>query len=81
MVVELEKVREREMKEILIDIVANKLDEEERLVIALVFYEELSIKEIAEVLQRSEEEVLQLYTRVMERIRMLLAVHSDKEVA
>ncbi|MBX0310650.1 MAG: hypothetical protein JHC31_02405 [Sulfurihydrogenibium sp.] len=60
-------------KDVLVDIVANKLDEEERLVIALVFYEELSIKEIVEVLQRSEEEVSQLYTRAMEKIGMLVA--------
>jgi RNA polymerase, sigma 28 subunit, SigD/FliA/WhiG len=40
----------------LTDIIANRLDEKERLVIAFVFYEELSIKEIAEVLECSELE-------------------------
>jgi RNA polymerase sigma factor for flagellar operon FliA len=74
MIVEIEKVGEKEVRNILVDIIANRLDEKERFVIAFVFYEGLNIKEIAEILECSESEALDLYIRAIRKIEELVAL-------
>lgn len=48
------------------------LSEREQLIIQLYFYEELSLKEISEILQVSESRVCQLQTRVINTLRKRL---------
>jgi RNA polymerase sigma factor for flagellar operon FliA len=79
MVAEIEKVGEKEVREILTDIIANRLDEKERLVIAFVFYEELNIKEVAEILECLDVEALDFYKRAIKKIEELTAIHLNGE--
>jgi RNA polymerase sigma factor for flagellar operon FliA len=46
-----------------------KLSERERLVIVLYYYEELTFKEIAEILKLSESRVSQIHSEAMNKIR------------
>ncbi|MDR1117322.1 MAG: FliA/WhiG family RNA polymerase sigma factor [Oscillospiraceae bacterium] len=62
----------KEMKEILTDLI-EKLPEKERLVITLYYYEELMLKEIAEILNVSESRVSQIHSKVLAKMRMRLA--------
>jgi RNA polymerase sigma factor for flagellar operon FliA len=74
MIAEIEKVGEKEVGKILTDVIVNRLDEKERLVIAFVFCEGLNIKEIAEILECSESEALDLYIRVIRKIEEPVAL-------
>jgi len=47
----------------------NALPEREKLVIALYYYEGLTLKEIGEVMQISESRVCQIHTEAMLRLR------------
>lgn len=47
----------------------NHLPEQERLVVALYYYEELTLKEIGEVLGISESRVSQVHTKAIRRLR------------
>jgi RNA polymerase sigma factor for flagellar operon FliA len=79
MIAEIEKVGENKIKEILADIISNKLSEEEKLITSLVFYEELNIKEIAEILECSESEALDLYKRTIKKIEELTIFCLNRE--
>lgn len=57
-----------EVKKILVDGI-NNLPEREKLVVALYYYEELTLKEIGEVMQISESRVCQIHTEAMLRLR------------
>jgi RNA polymerase sigma factor for flagellar operon FliA len=48
----------------------DKLSEKERLVVALYYYEELSQKEIAEVMELSEGRVSQLHSQALAKLRV-----------
>jgi RNA polymerase sigma factor for flagellar operon FliA len=50
----------------------NKLDEREKLIVTLYYYEDLNMKEIAEILGYSESRVSQLHTATMLKIRKLV---------
>jgi len=50
-----------------------KLSEQERLVIALYYYEELTLKEIGAVLEISESRVSQIHTKAILSLRALLS--------
>ena len=63
----------------MVDIIANKLDEKEKLIITLVFFEELNIKEIAEILECSESEVLDLYVKIIKKIEKLVAIYLNRK--
>ncbi|MBT0880000.1 MULTISPECIES: RNA polymerase sigma factor FliA [unclassified Campylobacter] len=52
--------------------VLEELNEREQLIIQLYFYEELSLKEISEILQISESRVSQLQSRVINTLRKRL---------
>lgn len=59
----------------------DRLPERERLVIALYYYEELTLKEIGQVLSVSESRVSQLHTKAMLRLRAALARHKESLVS
>ncbi len=62
---ELEK---EELKAYLIEAISH-LSEQERLVVALYYYEELTLKEIGEVMQISESRVSQIHTKAVLKLR------------
>jgi RNA polymerase sigma factor for flagellar operon FliA len=64
----LEGIEVAEMKTLLLDTV-NGLSEQERLVVALYYYEEMTLKEIGETLMISESRVSQIHTKAMIRLR------------
>lgn len=64
-------IEKEEMTRILADIL-EELSQKERLVIALYYYEELTQKEIAEVLSVSEGRVSQLHSQALLKLRVKL---------
>ncbi len=71
-------VEEQQLKEILSDIIS-KLSEKERLVITLYYYEELSMKEIGEVLGLTESRISQIHTKTMMKIRNMIHKYLSNE--
>ncbi len=63
---------ENETREILADAIA-RLPEREKLVVTLYYYEELTLREIGEVLSVTESRVSQLHTKAMLRLKSRLA--------
>ncbi|MBR5360840.1 MAG: sigma-70 family RNA polymerase sigma factor, partial [Lachnospiraceae bacterium] len=63
-----EAYEEGELKEVLIESL-DLLTEKERRVIELYYYEELTLKEIALVLEVSESRVSQLHTKALSRMK------------
>jgi RNA polymerase sigma factor FliA len=59
---------ERESKSLLLGAI-NGLLEQERLVLALYYYEEMTLKEIGETLSISESRVSQIHTKAIQRLR------------
>ncbi len=57
----------------------NRLSDQEKLVIALYYYEEMTLKEIGEALQISESRVSQIHTKAVQRLksRMKKVVHGE----
>lgn len=64
----LELLKSSELKEGMKKVV-NQLPEKERLVLALYYYEELTMKEIGKVLNLTESRVCQLHTQAIFRLR------------
>lgn len=50
----------------------NHISEQERLVLSLYYYEELTLKEIGEVMQISESRVSQIHTKAVMKLRNLI---------
>jgi RNA polymerase sigma factor for flagellar operon FliA len=67
----LEAIELEEARGILLEAI-NVLPEQERLVVALYYYEELTLKEIGEVLGISESRVSQVHTKAIRRLRRRL---------
>ncbi len=65
------EIEEMELRAYLGVAVAN-LTEQERLVIALYYYEELTLKEIGEVMTISESRVSQIHTKAVTKLRNLV---------
>ena len=65
------EIEEMELRAYLGVAVAN-LTEQERLVIALYYYEELTLKEIGEVMTISESRVSQIHTKAVMKLRNLV---------
>jgi RNA polymerase sigma factor for flagellar operon FliA len=59
--------------------VLDALPEQERLVVALYYYERLTLKEIGRTLGISESRVSQVHTRAMSRLRLRLQKHRWQE--
>lgn len=67
-----DKAQERELKEVLIESLQN-LSEQERRVIILYYYRELTLKEIGDVLNVSESRISQIHTKAVFRLRSRLS--------
>ena len=61
-------VETEEAKEVLLESV-NRLPEQERLVVALYYYEEMTLKEIGETLRISESRVSQIHTKAIGKLK------------
>jgi len=64
-------MEKEELKAYLIEAISN-LSEQERLVVALYYYEELTLKEIGEVMQISESRVSQIHTKAVLKLRGMI---------
>ena len=65
------KVEEEELIEIIKDVLIT-LNEKEQLIIQLYYFEELSLKEIADILNLSESRISQIHKKVIKKIRKKL---------
>lgn len=77
-----EDVKEKAWKSILYEQLVesiNKLDEKEQLILSLRFEHELSLKEIAEVLNVSESRVSQIIGAIISKLRMMLELQHVKQ--
>ena len=61
-------VHQSEVKELLAEAI-DQLPEKEKLVIVLYYYENLTLREIGEILDVSESRVCQIHTKVVTRLR------------
>jgi RNA polymerase sigma factor for flagellar operon FliA len=61
-------MEEKEVKRVLVEAL-ERLTEKEKRVIQLYYYEELTLKEISEVLEVSESRVSQLHTKALQKMR------------
>jgi RNA polymerase sigma factor, FliA/WhiG family len=66
------QVMDREVKRVLAELIET-LPEKERLVITLYYYEELILKEIAQVLGVTESRVSQIHSKVLTKMKQKLA--------
>ncbi len=60
----LDLMERKEIRRLIIELI-NRLPEQEKLVIALYYYEELTLKEIGKVLDISESRVSQIHTKII----------------
>jgi RNA polymerase sigma factor for flagellar operon FliA len=68
----LEILETDEAREVLLDTI-DSLPEQQRLVVSLYYYEEMTLKEIGEALHISESRVSQIHTRAVKTLRTRLA--------
>lgn len=68
----LEVLESEEAREVLLETIDN-LPEQQRLVVALYYYEEMTLKEIGEALHISESRVSQIHTRAVKTLKARLA--------
>ena len=73
-----EALDETEMREALAEAIA-RLPEREKLVVTLYYYEELTLREIGEVLGVTESRVSQLHTKAILRMKARLAGSPARE--
>jgi len=64
-------LEKEELKAYLVEAISH-LSEQERLVVALYYYEELTLKEIGEVMQISESRVSQIHTKAVLKLRVMV---------
>jgi len=67
----LDLIEEEESRHTLLELI-NGLSEQERLVVALYYYEEMTLKEIGEALHISESRVSQIHTRAVKTLKARL---------
>ncbi|MDZ7373525.1 MAG: FliA/WhiG family RNA polymerase sigma factor [candidate division KSB1 bacterium] len=67
----LETIEKEELKRVLVEAI-NELPEQEKLVLALYYYEELTLKEIGQVLGITESRVSQIHTKAIATLRARL---------
>ena len=63
-----------EIKSLLADAIS-KLNEKEQLVVSLYYYEELTLKEIGEVLNLTESRICQIHTAILNKLKSKLKEH------
>lgn len=71
-----EVVEENEMKELLINAL-KQLNERDRLIISLYYYENLNYQEIAELMKITVSRVSQIHTRIINNLKSKLLVYND----
>ncbi|MCT4688253.1 FliA/WhiG family RNA polymerase sigma factor [Vallitalea sp.] len=64
-------VEKNELKEILAEVIDNLLENEKR-VIVLYYFEELTLKEISQILEVSESRVSQIHTKALKKLKIKL---------
>lgn len=64
----LEDIERTQMSDILVDVISD-LTEQEKLVLALYYYEEMNLKEIGQTLDISESRVSQIHTKAISRLK------------
>lgn len=64
-------VEKQELKELLVKTL-DYLTEKEKKVVVLYYYEELTLKEISQILEVSESRISQLHTKALQKLRMKL---------
>jgi RNA polymerase sigma factor for flagellar operon FliA len=64
----LDEIEQGQMSNVLVDVISD-LSEQEKLVLALYYYEEMNLKEIGETLDISESRVSQIHTKAISRLR------------
>ncbi len=69
-------IQKQELKEMLVEAL-KKLTEKEQKVITLYYYEELTLKEISQILSVSESRVSQLHTKALKKIKEQLGDSVD----
>jgi RNA polymerase sigma factor for flagellar operon FliA len=69
-------VHDEEVKQILVDAIRN-LPENERIVISLYYYEDLTLREIGEVLDLTESRVSQIHSKATSTLRSRLSDHES----
>ncbi|MBF0226114.1 MAG: FliA/WhiG family RNA polymerase sigma factor [Desulfobacterales bacterium] len=69
----------REIKNILADTI-NKLSHKEKLVISLYYYEELTLKEIGNILDLTESRISQLHTKSILKLKARLKAYFQNEL-
>lgn len=67
----LDNMEKTELRVFLIHAISS-LSEQERLVVSLYYYEELTLKEIGEIMLISESRVSQIHTRAVNRLRAMI---------
>jgi RNA polymerase sigma factor for flagellar operon FliA len=64
----LDEVERMQLSDLLVDVISD-LSEQEKLVLALYYYEEMNLKEIGQTLDISESRVSQIHTKAISRLR------------
>ena len=64
-------IQKKELKEMLVEAL-NTLTEKEQKVITFYYYEELTLKEISQILSVSESRISQLHTKALQKIKVHL---------
>lgn len=67
----LEELKKEELKRVMAEAI-RRLSEKEQVVISLYYYDELTLKEIAEVLDLTESRICQIHTKAILRLRARL---------
>ncbi len=71
-------VHRQELKEILAELIS-KLPEREKLILSLYYYEELTMKEIGQILGYTESRISQLHTSILLKLRTRLSRKLKKD--
>jgi RNA polymerase sigma factor for flagellar operon FliA len=64
----LDEIEQLQLSDLLVDVISD-LTEQEKLVLALYYYEEMNLKEIGQTLDISESRVSQIHTKAISRLR------------
>lgn len=64
----LDEIEQMQLSDLLVDVISD-LTEQEKLVLALYYYEEMNLKEIGQTLDISESRVSQIHTKAISRLR------------
>jgi RNA polymerase sigma factor for flagellar operon FliA len=64
----MEEIQRDQLSDLLVDVISD-LTEQEKLVLALYYYEEMNLKEIGQTLDISESRVSQIHTKAISRLR------------